>query len=150
MNRRSLALALSLTVLIAGASMAPCVLHAADTMTVATPTVNKDDATFVHDALMVGMTITKTSELAITRGLVGSELAFAKQTLADHSALNDELKALAKAKSVMIPTTLDTKARSLTVTWSVSATTTAATCGGWGGFCRGSGRDSHRRAQAGR
>jgi putative membrane protein len=105
MNRLPLAFSLALLLGVSGAL--PTVLPAADTAATATPSVNQDDADFVHEALLGSQEAIKTSELAGKRGLVGAELTFAQAVASEHGAMHSQLKTLAGSKQITIPAALD-------------------------------------------
>ncbi len=102
-----LTLVCSLALLLTGIGSWASVANAADSTTAAPTSLNKDDAEFVRMALLSGMAETKASELAIKRGLAGADLEFAKMMTEAHSEMDGELKSLARAKGVAIPTALD-------------------------------------------
>ena len=68
-----------------------------------------DPATFVRKAALGGMTEVETSKLAATKAQDPQVRSFAQKMVTDHSAANEELKALAKKKGLMVPTSLDTE-----------------------------------------
>lgn len=103
-----LPIACSLVLLFSGTVALSPVTPAAET-TAMVSTLNKADADFVSSALLAGLAEVKTSELALKRGLTGTDRDFAKMIVDDHSAVNDELKSIAKTKMVAIPTALDEK-----------------------------------------
>jgi putative membrane protein len=105
-----LPLALPLVLLLASASVATCAINAAETNTITSGvTLVKDDAEFVTNALLGGMVEIKTSELALKRNVTGVEREFAQTMVADHTKAITELKILAGAKGVAVPTMLDEK-----------------------------------------
>ena len=105
-------LALSLSLVLAAGAL-PTFAQAADDTTreaaISATTLNKDDAGFIYDALQGGLLEIKASELALKRGLTGAERDFAQKMVDDHTAVDDELKTIAKAKGVAVPTALDEK-----------------------------------------
>jgi putative membrane protein len=66
-----------------------------------------DPATFVRKAALGGMTEVETSKLAATKAQDPQVRSFAQKMVTDHSAANEELKALAQKKGLMVPTSLD-------------------------------------------
>lgn len=114
MNRLPLSLptvALSLLLSLGGIGLLSTVATAADTTPTSTlvTTLNKDDAEFVRISLLNDLYEIKASELAVKRGLTGAEATFAKLMIDDHSAVDSDLKMIAKGKQVAAPTALDAK-----------------------------------------
>ena len=67
------------------------------------------DQAFVKEAALGGMAEVDLGQLASTKAADEKVKAFAQKMVADHSKANDELKALASSKQVMMPTALDAK-----------------------------------------
>lgn len=108
----NLPLSLSLAVLL-GISALTSLAPAADSSDKAAPvtTLTKDDAAFVHTALISEMAEIKISELALKRGLLGADRDFAQRIVDEHGKLRAELKAIAGTKGVEVPAMLDDKAQ---------------------------------------
>jgi putative membrane protein len=69
--------------------------------------VVEDDAKFVVDAGNGGMTEVELSKLAQQKGTNAKAKEFADMMVMDHNKANEELKALAKAKNVTLPDSLN-------------------------------------------
>ena len=67
------------------------------------------DETFILAAAQGGMTEVKLGELAAQKGTRDDVKAFGKMMVKDHTAINDDLKALATQKGVTLPDSLDAK-----------------------------------------
>lgn len=80
-----------------------------DKMTSDVPTLNEADRTFITNAAFGGMFEVQSSELATTAAQDAEVKEFARKMIADHTAANNELKALAAAKHVAVPANLDVK-----------------------------------------
>ncbi len=65
------------------------------------------DQTFILSAAQGGMTEVKLGELAAQKGTREDVKSFGKMMVKDHTAINDDLTALAAQKAVMIPAALD-------------------------------------------
>lgn len=65
------------------------------------------DQTFILSAAQGGMTEVKLGELAAQKGTREEVKAFGQMMIKDHTAINDDLTALAAKKAVMVPATLD-------------------------------------------
>ena len=63
----------------------------------------KDDRKFVDEAAGGGMAEVRFSQLAVEKSTNPAVKEFAQSMVADHTKANDELKALATAKSVPVP-----------------------------------------------
>jgi putative membrane protein len=74
----------------------------------ATP-VSMADKAFVLAAAQGGMTEVKLGELATQKGLRDDVKEFGQLMVKDHSAINDDLKALAAKDGVTLPDSLDAK-----------------------------------------
>ena len=109
MNCRTVTLSLLLS--LGSIGLLSTVATAADTPATSAlvTTLNKADAEFVRTSLLGDMYEIKASELAVKRGLTGSEATFAKLMSDDHSAVDSDLKMIAKGKQVAVPTALDEK-----------------------------------------
>ena len=75
----------------------------------AATTVATADKAFILAAAQGGMTEVKLGELAAQKGMRDDVKAFGKMMVKDHTAINDDLKALAAQKGVTIPDGLDAK-----------------------------------------
>jgi len=71
--------------------------------------VTTADANFLQAAAEGGLTEVKLGELAAKQGTTEALREFGQQMIKDHGAINDNLKALATAKGVTLPTGLDEK-----------------------------------------
>jgi len=69
--------------------------------------VVEDDAKFVVDAGNGGMTEVELSKLALQKGTNAKAKEFADMMVMDHSKANMELKALAKAKNITLPDSIN-------------------------------------------
>ena len=69
--------------------------------------VVEDDAKFVVDAGNGGMTEVELSKLAMQKGTNAKAKEFADMMVMDHSKANMELKALAKAKNITLPDSIN-------------------------------------------
>lgn len=69
--------------------------------------VVEDDAKFVVDAANGGMTEVELSKLAQQKATNAKAKEFADMMVMDHTKANEELKALAKAKNVTLPDSLN-------------------------------------------
>ena len=67
------------------------------------------DNDFILAATQGGMTEVKLGELAAQKGLRDDVKAFGQTMVKDHTAINDDLKALAAQKGVTLPDSLDVK-----------------------------------------
>ena len=67
------------------------------------------DETFILAAAQGGMTEVKLGELAAQKGTRDDVKAFGQMMVKDHTAINDDLKALATQKGVTLPDSLDAK-----------------------------------------
>jgi putative membrane protein len=67
------------------------------------------DQAFVKEAALGGMAEVDLGELASTKATDEKVKAFAQKMVADHGKANDELKALAASKQMMVPIALDAK-----------------------------------------
>jgi putative membrane protein len=72
-------------------------------------TVSMADTNFILAAAQGGMTEVKLGELAATNGMRDDVKAFGQMMVKDHTAINDDLKALAAQKGVNLPDSLDAK-----------------------------------------
>ena len=75
----------------------------------AATTVSTADKDFILAAAQGGMTEVKLGELAAQNGKRDDVKAFGQMMVKDHSAINDDLKALAAQKGVTLPDSLDAK-----------------------------------------
>jgi putative membrane protein len=75
----------------------------------AAATVSTADQEFILAAAQGGMTEVKLGELASTNGKRADVKEFGKMMVKDHTAINDDLKALAAQKGVILPDSLDAK-----------------------------------------
>jgi putative membrane protein len=71
--------------------------------------VSMADTNFILAAAQGGMTEVKLGELAATNGMRDDVKEFGQMMVKDHTAINDDLKALAAQKGVTLPDSLDTK-----------------------------------------
>ncbi|SDE45046.1 putative membrane protein [Dyadobacter soli] len=67
------------------------------------------DQQFVMEAAEGGMLEVKLGELASQKGVSNEVKSFGKTMVADHTKVNDELKALAQKKQITIPTAIGAK-----------------------------------------
>jgi putative membrane protein len=72
-------------------------------------TVSTADKNFILAAAQGGMTEVKLGELAAQKAMRDDVKAFGQMMVKDHSAINDDLKALAAQKGVTLPDSLDAK-----------------------------------------
>jgi putative membrane protein len=72
-------------------------------------TVSTTDQDFILAAAQGGMTEVKLGELASTNGKRNDVKEFGQMMVKDHTAINDDLKALAAQKGVILPDSLDAK-----------------------------------------
>jgi putative membrane protein len=72
-------------------------------------TVSTADQGFILAAAQGGMTEVKLGELAATNGMRADVKEFGQMMVKDHTAINDDLKALAAQKGVTLPDSLDAK-----------------------------------------
>ena len=75
--------------------------------------VVEDDAKFVVDAGNGGMTEVELSKLAQQKATNAKAKEYADMMVMDHSKANDELKALAKAKNVTLPDSLNADSKKM-------------------------------------
>ncbi len=75
--------------------------------------VVEDDAKFVVDAGNGGMTEVELSKLAQQKATNAKAKEFADMMVMDHSKANEELKALAKAKNVTLPDSLNADSKAM-------------------------------------
>jgi len=75
----------------------------------AAATVCTSDKDFIQAAAQGGMTEVKLGELATQKGTRDDVKEFGQMMVKDHTAINDNLKALAAEKGVTLPDSLDTK-----------------------------------------
>lgn len=88
-----------------------------DTSAMATDTMISDDpamvstgtpdTAFTNKAAVGGMAEVEFGKLALEKGSHAKVIEFASMMVKDHSMANEELKAIATAKSIMLPTALD-------------------------------------------
>jgi putative membrane protein len=71
--------------------------------------VSMADTNFILAAAQGGMTEVKLGELAATNGMRADVKEFGQMMVKDHTAINDDLKALAVQKGVTLPDSLDAK-----------------------------------------
>src|ERR1039457_7497018 len=71
--------------------------------------VSTADKDFILAAAQGGMTEVKLGELAAQKAMRDDVKAFGQMMVKDHSAINDDLKALAAQKGVTLPDRLDAK-----------------------------------------
>jgi len=75
----------------------------------AATTVSTPDQNFMLAAAQGGMTEVKLGELAAQKGTRDDVKEFGQRMVKDHTAINDDLKALAAQKGVTLPDSLDAK-----------------------------------------
>jgi len=75
----------------------------------AATTVSTADKDFILAAAQGGMTEVKLGEMAAQKGMRDDVKAFGQMMVKDHTAINDDLKALAAQKGVTLPDSLDAK-----------------------------------------
>jgi putative membrane protein len=75
-------------------------------------TLSKSDQTFVHQAAIAGMAEVAEAQLAVSKAQRDDVKQFAQRMIDDHTKANDQLKQLAAAKQVSLPTALDAKHKS--------------------------------------
>jgi putative membrane protein len=97
---KSVSVTLGLTLLALGL-LVPCA-NAATTISMA-------DTNFILAAAQGGMTEVKLGELAATNGMRDDVKEFGQMMVKDHTAINDDMKALAAQKGVTLPNGLDAK-----------------------------------------
>jgi putative membrane protein len=102
MNIKSASTILGMTLLAAGLLITVPRANAAITVSMA-------DKNFILAAAQGGMTEVKLGELAAQNGKRDDVKAFGQMMVKDHSAINDDLKALAAQKGVTLPDSLDAK-----------------------------------------
>jgi putative membrane protein len=100
MNINSASATLVMTLLAVGLLMAVPGANAATT-------VSTTDQGFILAAAQGGMTEVKLGELAAQKGTRDDVKAFGQMMVKDHTAINDDLKALAAQKGVTLPDSLD-------------------------------------------
>lgn len=83
-------------------STATTTAPAADGAAAAMPAMAPQE--FVNNAASGGMFEVQSSELALERSQTPAVQEFARMMIADHSAANEELKAIAEGKSLTVPT----------------------------------------------
>jgi putative membrane protein len=71
--------------------------------------ISMADTNFILAAAQGGMTEVKLGELASTSGVRDDVKSFGRMMVKDHTAINDDLKALAAQKGVTLPDSLDAK-----------------------------------------
>ena len=71
------------------------------------------DTNFIMAAAQGGMTEVKLGELASTSGMRADVKEFGKMMVKDHTAINEDLKALAAQKGVTLPKSLDADHQSI-------------------------------------
>src|ERR1035437_481243 len=71
--------------------------------------ISMADTNFILAAAQGGMTEVKLGELASTSGVRDDVKSFGQMMVKDHTAINDDLKALAAQKGVTLPDSLDAK-----------------------------------------
>lgn len=71
--------------------------------------VSEADKAFMLAAAQGGMTEVKLGELAVQNGARDDVKSFGKMMVKDHTAINNDLKALAMEKGVSLPASLDVK-----------------------------------------
>jgi putative membrane protein len=69
--------------------------------------ISMADTNFILAAAQGGMTEVKLGELAATNGMRDDVKEFGQMMVKDHTAINDDLKALAAQKGVTLPDSLD-------------------------------------------
>ena len=102
MNIKSASTTLGMTLLAAGLLITVPRANAAIT-------VSMPDKNFILAAAQGGMKEVKLGELAAQNGKRDDVKAFGQMMVKDHSAINDDLKALAAQKGVTLPDSLDAK-----------------------------------------
>ena len=102
MNIKSASATLGMALMAAGLLIAVPRANAATTVS----TADKD---FILAAAQGGMTEVKLGELAAQKAMRDDVKAFGQMMVKDHSAINDDLKALAAQKGVTLPDSLDAK-----------------------------------------
>jgi putative membrane protein len=75
----------------------------------AATTISAADSDFILAAAQGGMTEVKLGELAAQKGMRDDVKEFGKMMVKDHTAINDDLRALAAQKGVALTETLDAK-----------------------------------------
>jgi putative membrane protein len=73
----------------------------------AAPTVSTADQDFILAAAQGGLTEVRMGEMASQQGMRDDVKAFGQKMVKDHTAINDDLKALAAQKGVSLPYSLD-------------------------------------------
>ncbi len=75
-------------------------------------TTKVDDKRFVKDAAIGGMTEVELGKLATEKGSSDAVKQYGQKLIDDHTKSNDELKQIASAENVNIPSSLDSKHQS--------------------------------------
>ncbi len=75
--------------------------------------VVEEDSKFVVDAANGGMTEVELSKLAQQKATNAKAKEFANMMVMDHSKANDELKALAKAKNITLPDSINADSKAM-------------------------------------
>jgi putative membrane protein len=75
----------------------------------AATTITTNDQDFMLAAAQGGMTEVKLGELASQKGTRADVKEFGQMMVKDHTAINEDMKALAAQKSVILPDSLDAK-----------------------------------------
>jgi putative membrane protein len=83
----------------------------------AATTASAADKEFMQAAAQGGMTEVKLGELAAQKGLRDDVKEFGQMMVKDHSAINDDLKALAAKEDVILPDSLDAKHQGMVDEW---------------------------------
>src|ERR1017187_10105392 len=102
MNIKSASATLGMALMAAGLLIAVPRANAATTVS----TADKD---FILAAAQGGMTEVKLGELAAQKGMRADVKEFGQMMVKDHTAINDDMKALAAQKGVTLPDSLDAK-----------------------------------------
>src|SRR5262245_13538935 len=68
---------------------------------------NANDQTFAKESAVAGMAEVEFGKMAEQKGNHGKVKSFGRQMVADHTKAGNELKRIATAKGITLPTTLD-------------------------------------------
>ncbi len=75
--------------------------------------VSSAESKFMNEAAQGGMAEVKLGELAASKGATPEVKAFGQRMLTDHTKANDELKSLAAAKNVTLPTDVNSEQKAM-------------------------------------
>lgn len=75
--------------------------------------VSSAESKFMNEAAQGGMAEVKLGELAASKGAMPEVKAFGQRMVTDHTKANDDLKALAAAKNVTLPTDVNSEQKAM-------------------------------------